>query len=437
MSKPEAHAMDGHIASSAHTSSPSHDRRTRRRVTWILALSLMGYPLLGTLVALTPYPSFVAAIPVRLSVVLLSLSLLVHLRPRDGFFFSFRSIRLTPLRCTLLLFWLVYLCRLMWDWQVQGMPEAGTALLFFSVVSLIPSLALLGIAPWLWDANAFARLAFFAGAATSAIAVGATLLGLAGERSLIEQTERLAFDTVNPITYGYVAATTILAGLIGWSEDGRRRPLWTLGFVVLGCAAALASLQMSASKGPVAALAISLLVLGVSQRRFRWVLAASIPLAIAFVMVPMDGMLGQRFSDIDEDLSTINRLMLLADAAQQFVDNPFFGHAFIESESQTYPHNPLLEAGMATGVLGFTLYLMVFLASSVRLFLWIAGRAPGPFLALLALQYLIGENISGSLYASGSLWIIIAMIIAVTTVPHSISSKAETTHPEASANTAP
>ena len=429
--------MNNHRASSADTSSSSGERWTRLRVTWILILSLMGYPLLGTLAALTPYPSLVASIPVRLSVVLLSLSLLVSLRPRDGFFFSIQSIQLTPLRCTLLFFWLVYLCRLLWDWQVQDMPEAGAALLFFSVVSLIPSFALLGIAPRLWDANALARLAFFTGAATCAIAVGATFLGLAGDRSLTEQTGRLAFDTVNSITYGHVAVTTILAGVVGWSEDRSRRALWILGLVVLGCAAALVGLQMSASKGPVVALAICLFTLGVSQRRFRWVLWALIPLAITFVMVSMDGTLGQRFSEVNEDLSTIDRRMMLANAAQQFADNPFFGHAYIESEFQTYPHNLFLEAGMATGVLGFTLYLVVVLASCARLFLWIASGARGPFLALLALQYLIGENISGSLYASGSLWIIIAMIIAVTTVPRSISSKAETTHPEASANTAP
>lgn len=428
--------MNKHRASSAHISLPSDDRRTRLRVTWILLINLMGYPLLGTLVALTPYPSLVASIPVRLSVFLLSLSLLVFFRLRDGFSFSFRRIQLTPLRCTLFFFWLVYLCRLLWDWQVQDMPEAGAALLFFSVVSLIPSLALMGLAPRLWDAQALARLAFFTGAATCAIAVGVTFLGVAGERSLTEQTGRLTFDTVNSITFGHVAVTTILAGVIGWSEDGLRRPLWMLGIVLLGCAAALVALQMSASKGPVVALAICLFTLGVSQRRLRWVLLVLIPLAITFVVVSMDGALGQRFSEINEDLSTIDRRMMLANAAQQFADNPFFGNAFIETEFQTYPHNLFLEAGMATGAFGFTLYLAVFFASCVRLFLWIAGSARGLFLAILALQYLIGENISGSLYASGNLWIFIAMIIAVTTTHNATSSKAEPTDSAASARTA-
>lgn len=390
----------------------SHQRRTSRWVTWLVALSFMGYPLLGTLVALTSFPSFVASVPVRLAVIFLSLSLLLSVRPNEALLFSMRRIPMTPVREALLLFWFVYVCRLIWDWQVVQMPEAGPALLFLSVVGLLPALALLGVAPRYWNANAFAKIAFCSGAATCAIAVAATLLGLAGERSLIEQTGRLAFDTVNSVTYGQVAVTTLLAGLVGWSDGVPRRSIVLTG-VGAGAVAALVCLQLAASKGPVVALAVCILALGVFKPRYRWLLFALLPVFTVFLFFAYDSNLGQRFSGVEDDLSTIERRDLLTNAIAQFLEHPIFGNAFVETEMQTYPHNPFVEAAMATGVIGALLYALVVIICAWRL-IGLLARKGRVLLALVALQYLVEAHISGSLWASGSLWICLAMIIAMT-----------------------
>lgn len=379
----------------------SLQRRKSRMVTWLVALSLMGYPLLGTLVALTPFPSLVGSVPLRLAVVFLSLYLLV----------SMRRFPVTPVRVVLLLFWFVYVCRLIWDWQVAQIPEAESALLFLSVVGLLPALALLGMAPRHWDAHAFAKIAFFTGAATCTIAVLATLLGLGGERSLIEQTGRLSFDTVNPISYGHVAVTTLLTGLVGWS-DNARRPLM-LAVVVTGSIAALVCLQLAASKGPVVALVVCILALGVFKPRYRWMLFALSPVATLFLFFADDSNLTQRFSGAEEDLSTILRRELLDNAITQFLQHPILGNAFVETEMQTYPHNPFVEAAMATGIIGVTLYALVIITCVTRL-VGLLTRKGSLLLALVALQLLVGEHISGSLWASGNLWTSLAMIIAMT-----------------------
>ena len=414
----------------------SHELRTNRLVTWLVALSLMGYPLLGTLVALTSFSSLVASVPVRLAVIFLSLSLLVSVRGNLPLLAAGRCIRWTPVRPALLLFWFVYVCRLTWDWQVAQMPEAGPALLFLSVVGLLPALALLGVAPRYWNANAFAKIAFFAGAVTCTVAVAATLLGLAGERSLIEQTGRLAFDTVNPITYGHVAVTTLLAGLVGWSDGARRRPI-VLASVVAGAVAALVSLHLAASKGPVVALMVCILALGMFKPRFRWLLLAMLPVSAGFLFFVGDGNLGQRFTSIEEDLSTIERRTLLLNAIDQFVDHPLLGNAFVEAETQTYPHNQLVEAAMATGVFGLCLYGFVLFNSALRLLRLFMSKGRTLF-ALVALQYLVGEHLSGSLYSSGGLWICIAMIIVMTSSKKPFFSRVDNSHhvPQASAGQA-
>lgn len=393
---------------------------TSRRVTWLVALSLMGYPLLGTLVALTSFSSLVASVPVHLAVVFLSLSLLISVRLNLPLLAAIRSIRWTPIRAALLLFWFVYVCRLIWDWQVSQMPEAGPALLFLSVVGLPPALGLLGVAPRYWDSNAFAKITFFAGATTCAVAVAATRLGFAGDRSLMDETGRLAFDTVNSITYGHVAVTTLLAGFVGWSEGAPRRPI-VLMVVVVGAVAALASLLLAASKGPIVALAVCILVLGVFNARFRWLLFVMLPVAAALFFLEYDSNLGQRFTGIEKDLSTINRWELLTNAITQFEDHPILGNAFVETEMQTYPHNPLVEAAMATGVFGLCLYGFILCNSAFRL-LELFLRKGRTLFALVALQYMVGEHLSGSLYASSDLWLSIAIIIAMTSCEHPLSS---------------
>lgn len=394
------------------SSGTGHKHRKNWRVTWLVALSLIGYPLLGTLVALTPLPSLVASVPVRLAVIFLSLSLLLTVRRSEPLLFSILRIPMTPLRVGLMLFWLVYIVRLVWDWQVAQMPDAGFALMFLCIVGLPPALALLGVPPGDWDANAIAKITFFAGAATCAIAVAATLLELGGERSLTQETGRLAFDTINSISLGHVAVTTLLAGLVGWS-DGVPRRLIGLAAVGVGSVAALVCLQWAASKGPIVAFAVCLLALGVFNSRFRWLLVIMLLGVAVLPFLTVDGGLAQRLITVEEDLSTIDRWTLLSNAVTQFLESPIFGSAFVETEMQTYPHNPLVEAAMATGLFGVFLYALIFFSCGLRLLgMLMSNRST--LLALVALQYLVGEQLSGSLYASSGFWLIIAMIISMT-----------------------
>jgi len=390
--------------------STGYELAISRRVAWLVAICLMGYPLLGTLVSLTSFSSSVASVPVRAAMIFLSLTILIPIwrnlpwRTFNGY------VHHTPVRTALILFWLLYLCRMIWDWQIVQMPEAGPSLLFFGVVGLLPALALLDVGPSRWNDKALARTVFFLGAPTCVLAVAITLLGFAGERSLMEQTSRLSFDTVNPITYGHVAVTTLLAGLFGWVDSPRRQP--TLP-IVIGVVAALATIDLAGSKGPLVALLVCLITLGVFKPRLRWLLVVMLAVAAWLYFIADNSNLGYRISNLEADQSTVVRKELLLNAIDQFWAHPFLGSAFLDVETHTYPHNPLIEAAMAVGLVGGCLYGLVLVNTALRL-LGLLLRKDHAFLATVTLQYMIGEHISGSLHASGALWICIAMIISVT-----------------------
>lgn len=378
-----------------------HRLRHQRWVPIILVVGLAGYPLLGTVVVLSQLPSLAASIPVRLLVALAS-ALMLATAPR---------LRLSPIGVTLWAFWLIYLARLLWDWLVVSIPGADEALLFFTVTCLLPAAALLRYQPHASDEPALARLMLLCGLSTCLLALTITLADLAPGRSLFAETERLSFDTVNPITYGHVAASTVIAAISTLLRRDRRGTSWISVMAIL---AAAATLQLSASRGPALALAVCLIAVGIFHSRLRWGVFLIAALTV-FLVVNAGTGLEDRFRNVEDDPSTLERILVQSNAIAQFLDHPLTGSAYIEKELEIYPHNPIIESAMATGVVGLSLFTIV--ATAV---LWKAIRQLRRgfiLLPLLALQYLIGSMLSGALYASTQMWITFALMIAMTQRP--------------------
>lgn len=363
----------------------------------ILIASLMAYPLLGTLVSVTLLPSLVASVPVRAFVAVASIQLIWLTRRAPP----------SPTVLALLVFWCAYLVRLLWDWAVADVPAAGEALAFFVLTCLLPAVALMRVPAAWWNESRLANGLFITGAATCIAAVAIGLTGLAEGRSLLDETARLSFDTVNPITYGHVAVSTLIVAL-RWRLISRRHGRLVLA---IGLIAALVVLQLAASRGPLVALAVCLVALGIVQRRFRWFFIVVAPL-LTLLFFNADSILEQRFSDIEDDPSTLERLLVQSNAIAQFLDNPWLGSAFIELELQIYPHNPFIEAAMATGVIGLLLFTWVFLAACARVVRML--REGKVVLPLLALQYFVAAQFSGSLFSSNTMWMFIGILFAIT-----------------------
>lgn len=306
----------------------------------------------------------------------------------------------------LMAFLLLYLARLIWDWLIADVPGAAEATVFFLLTALLPCAALALAAPGMPERPA-ALLLVAIGGAVSAGAVLMQLLGLGMDHSLTEQTGRLSFEAVNPITLGHVAATTLIASLCLMRH---RLGIFRMGWVIAAAFAAGVCLLLSASRGPALALALCTLVFVLAIGRWSWVMLITLLLVPAVLNEGSE--LWLRFVGIAEDESTSERLLLYNNAISQFLAHPLFGSAFVDPDTLTYPHNLFIETAMALGVVGLGALMPVLARASLRAIKQL--RRNNILVPLLFVQYLFAAQLSGAIYGSAALWMTTALLVSLT-----------------------
>jgi hypothetical protein len=366
----------------------------RAAAHWLLVLVVIGYPAAGLAASAFDWDSQTASIPLRVAVLLLAGWVLVTSRSR-----------LEPSRAfTLAAFALVYLGRLVWDAAVVSVPGAPEAILFFVVTVVIPCVALWKCARQI-DHAAVARLMFYFGAAICLVAFLMHTFGIGQSRSLTEATGRLSFEALNPISIGHAAVTTLIAALsltqprLRWGD----LPLMFAGVVV-----ALAVSGLAAARGPVLGMAAAAMVYAVATRRWRWIMALA--LASSVLLMDPETTLWQRFVDVEDDASSVERLLLQGSAVSAFLSSPVWGSAFVEPVEFTYPHNLFIETGMALGVLGLLL-LFALLAKSFRAAFRLAADRK-LLLPMLFAQYFVGAQLSGAIWGNCAFWAVTTLLVA-------------------------
>lgn len=353
---------------------------------WIFALTLIGYPIFGLVAAMLNLDSTWTSIPFRLGMVMLATMLCAQ---------ASQARLPLPGQVFLWIFWLLYLLRLLWDTAVAGIPGAMDALIFFGLTVLIPCMALSRSTV---EGQEFplALLLLFMGGGTCTLAVSMYYFQLGQERSLIEQTGRLFFEAVNPITLGYVATTTLISALC--LTTYRLRPIHRAAMVVAALAS-VACLMQTASRGPLIVLVVCAATFVMFTGRWRlMVLLALLVLPVVFGNVSQ---LESRFTDI-EDESGNERLMLQSSALSEFQAHPFAGSAFVEPLMLSYPHNLIIETAMALGGMGLAVLLFVIISACLRALKRL--RKGELLLPLLFGQYLLAAQLSGAIYGNAALW---------------------------------
>lgn len=369
---------------------------------WALALALVGYPVAGLIGSALNWDSTLASIPFRLGVLALSGVLWARSPPLRTW------ARNSP---WLMAFTLLYLLRLLWDFGVAGVPGAGEAFVFYCIAVLVPA-APLGLTAGQLREEQAAQAIALTGGLVCVMAVSMYFMEWGMDRSLTEQTRRLSFEAVNPITLGHVAVTTIIAALaiLHRGPRGLQRALAPVLMVV-----ALTCLVLAASRAPLLVLGVCGLTYAVSAGswRTRLVLLGSALLIglAAFISTGGESELFVRFADIEEDDSSIQRLLLQANAITQFLGNPLLGSAFTELEFLEYPHNLFIETGMALGVVGLVVMLMLIYLAGVQFVRSL--RAGKVLVPLLLLQYFLAIQFSGSLWGSTSFWALMAVVLGL------------------------
>lgn len=370
---------------------------------WVAALSVSGYPLAGMLSTYWEINDDRLTVPFRVLVVILAACALLQARARSRF---------SALSGLLVAFWALYLIRLLWDAYIADVPSADTALLAFVVAVLIPVVAV-SISARVWDDRNAAYCFMTTGALVCAAGLFFWLSGVL-DLAYYEETGRLGFEKVNPISMGHVGCTTALVATVHYFyvPGGLRHRIIALVCAALG----LALLVLGASRGPILAFVAALASYVVLSGTWRnaWVLFGTLYAAMTILaFADIDSLLRQlRFAtELDElDLSSLERLSHFREAFEAFEQSPILGHSALLPISGGWVHNIFLESLMALGVCG----LLLLVALCIRSFLASAAaiRTSQIVVPMLFLQFLVAAQFSGALWGWPGLWMGVALVNA-------------------------
>ena len=375
-----------------------------------IAWSVVGFPFLAALTSVLGVPSTEFSIAFRTLAAASAATLLLKWNSR----FSHLALVLFTI------FWLAYFLRLyvatLLDSEDLRRPEQLYWIWAFGACFL-PALAVLIHS----NRINFDKIYFW----ILSLSIATIILSLAKANTLLQGSggnefdiNRLHLSSLNPISLGHLGITCALLGICGFiSRDLVGRYYWmAVSAIGLGLSIAI----LANSRGPLLAFAVCviLLILGRARQLSTYMLIGILIVAAVFafifqldVIFSENGVLS-RFSDISSgDAASMGRLIAYQGALNQFLDSPIFGDAIEERVTGFYPHNVLLEAFMATGVVGgipFTSFIILGLLCAWRL---VRTSSQELWVGVLATQYFVGAMLSGAIYTSNTMWVLIAMVI--------------------------
>jgi hypothetical protein len=229
-----------------------------------------------------------------------------------------------------------------------------------------------------------------------------SLLQLEGYQDLTEGG-RLSTTAVNPVSIGHLAVSGAFCVLVLWRGATGIKRLWLTAALLL----LVWTLVQTGSKGPMLALAICI---GLWSIRRAYLLRYAI-LVVPFVILLLSSdsnVLAQRVEGAGQDLSTLDRVTLIADTVNQISESPLIGSAFVERNSGFYPLNVFLEAPMAMGIPMAIVFTALMVVAAVRA--WRTLRSDADLLGLLFYQAILAASVSGALFGAIDLWTILVLL---------------------------
>jgi hypothetical protein len=360
--------------------------------TLLFSLGLFGFPIVATIIAVLGVDSRALSIPFRLLIAFLALLLILG-RGRW---------QATPWHLLLLWIWLCYAARLFYDAFFAGIEGTAYSLLMFLSTCVIPAIAL-----WKAPQIRFDSLAR-AGAVVATIGCLASLagvsLGLFGQADITETTGRLSTEVLNPITLGHLAVSGLLCMLVLFRTVNLPARL----LILLTVPALAYCLLQTGSKGPALAFAVCSLLWAVRRGYYgALVLIAAPVLAMSFLIE--GNALADRIAGGGEDLSTLERVLLLQNSLLQIQASPIVGSASVEFVSGFYPHNIFVEAALAMGVpMAIAFVALVARGATIA---WRAIGGERAVLGLLFIQSLISGLTSEALFGAATFWVTLVLLL--------------------------
>lgn len=383
--------------------------RVQHLSLFVVVWSVIGFPLLVSITTIldlnnTTYAILMRGLAFFASVVMMFGALRIHHRLAFLLF---------------LVFWIAYFFRLYISQFIIGEQTvfAPQSYWIWGIgASFVPGLAVLASYRSIWS-TPLPRAFLYASLIATLLLLSIGGTSITNANGELTDQDRWNVPSLNPISVGHLGVSTLLIG-VGLLHAGNLKGYQRLlVFAAIGLGALLTI--YANSRGPLVSLllAFGLMLLARFRRRTTWPIVLVLLLAtaagsgeIADILFSSNGII-DRFNAIStgNDLSSAYRLIAYNGAWNQFVDNPLFGNAIEEQITNFYPHNVVLEALMATGLIGGIPFIgLLFLALHAA---WkIMQSASGEvWIGLLTIQYIVAHQMSFSLVQATPMWMMIAL----------------------------
>ena len=369
--------------------------------TWVAALSVSGYPVVGLLSAALGIGDDSLSILFRLLVVFLCAltlpGMLERLAP-SGWLYA------------LLLVMTLYAVRLVYDYYILGIDDSMTHLTFFLATGVAPMLAIAHGPPIRERPLALALLVL--GALFAVLALLVQLGLLSGGRPVIsvDIEGRFQVERLNPISIGQAAVVLITAVFTFLKLQKLRPRNLIIGLLLI--AASFYLLAASGSRSPFLGFVLVILVLVVREKAPTNYIALLAGAAIASVTVEWTTLFERFGAAADRsDQSSEERIRLAMFVLERPAEWLVAGAFHIDPSAGTgeYVHNLTLDVMLSLGLLVAILFHCILFKTLVCA--WKESRSSAAILLLLLLQSLLHATFSGAMYSNTALWILMAAVL--------------------------
>jgi O-antigen ligase len=327
-----------------------------------------------------------------------------------------------PMVYALILFWGLYLIRLVSDTLLSGKELSQEPYVYWAWAvggCIVPMIGLLVANRYSYydDLYRLCYALFFVSAVLVALKAHTTATDSLGH---LVETGRLNLSKLNPVSLGYLGLSLLNLSIWPILYSKRIGTLWHIHRII-AFLVGLYLMLASNSRGPFICFALMIMFfVMVTGQKSAFRMSGKLILLAAFALPPLLYFHAGLTHDISQrvsagfnggDESITLRFQSYSGAISQFASSPFFGSGLEESTTLCYPHNVILESFMATGIIGGMLFIFIVLSgmyASVRI---LRSKSVHGWIAMLFIQNFIAAQFAGSIWESTTMWIMYVLLI--------------------------
>jgi hypothetical protein len=401
------------------------NERVTKCLLWLILASAFYYPLSACAVVLFNLPSTVTNVMIRGLFALASVVLIII------YFLKKYRLKLTIPSVFLCFFWMFYFSKIIFDIQSGVYFSTYSNLYVYTYIIgniLIPLTTLI-----LWgrdiDCTHLADYAFYLFVLTSSTILITVVIVSGGlDFSIFLNRTQLqvgADDNVilNPIMIGFHGEALIIIALYKILLDNNVK--YGLLFYPIVLLIGFTLILLGASRGPFVGVFLSIIVLlayKYSQSKGKLVIIIKGLLIVVSLFYLLKILIGdvisiddfymfQRLTQFQEEgVGEEYRTIAIRWAWNDFLKNPIIGNHFVNSYDNFYPHNVFVELFMATGLVGFFLFLGFYHKVVIKYVLIVKTTKKDFFLLLIYTPIALLGFTSGSLFQSNDFWLFTVLV---------------------------